>query len=220
MARQKLNHYAFSAAAENVIQKGKPLYQTIKGKWNKNYFQNGNPITLELACGKGEYSIGLARLFPDRNFVGIDIKGDRIARGSRIAMEEGLTNVAFLRSGIQYLHEFFEEDEVDEIWLVHPDPQVRDRDEPKRLTNDTFLKSYAHFLRNGGVFHLKTDSSFLYNYSLEVLFSHDKYEVINNTDNLYTSEIYAEHYGIRTHYEKIFVEKGYKINYIKCRVVK
>lgn len=145
MARKKSLYYQFSNQAENVIEDGKPLYTTIKGRWNEVYFKNNNPIVLELACGKGEYTVGLARLFPDKNFIGIDIKGDRIARGSMEAINAGLTNVAFLRAGIRFLDEFFVESEVDEIWLVHPDPKVRQREENQRLTNQNFLSYYATY---------------------------------------------------------------------------
>src|SRR5215217_2468378 len=155
MSRRKLDHYKFSAEAHNVIEKGKPLYETVKGKWNELYFQNSNPVVVELACGKGEYSIGLGKVFPEKNFIGMDIKGDRIARGSLVATEHNLQNVAFLRAGIQYAGEFFDENELNEIWLIHPDPQVRDRDENKRLTNPSFLEMYSGFLRKGGQFCLK-----------------------------------------------------------------
>lgn len=203
-----------------MVEQGKDFYKAAIGKWNEDFFKNSNPITIELACGKGEYTVGLAKLFPERNYIGIDIKGDRIARGSRLASEAGLTNVGFLRTGIRFLHEFFGEDELDEIWLVHPDPQVRDRDEPKRLTNAAFLESYAKYLRKDGFFHLKTDNPFLYEYSLESLNASPRYEVIHHTNDLYNSELYADHFGIKTHYEKIFVEKGFTINYIKARLVK
>jgi tRNA (guanine-N7-)-methyltransferase len=220
LARQKLNHYTFSENAENVVQRGKGFYSAAKGRWNQDFFKNDNPITVELACGKGEYTVGLGALFSDRNFIGVDIKGDRIARGSRQASEAGLQNVGFLRTGIKFLHEFFAEDEIDEIWLVHPDPQVRDRDEPKRLTNPDFLKSYAKHLHNGGFFHLKTDNPFLYQYSLETLAASEQYKIIYHTNDLYNSDLYADHFGIKTHYERIFVEKGFTINYIKARLTK
>src|SRR5215217_7090483 len=180
MSRRKLDHYKFSAEAHNVIEKGKPLYETVKGKWNELYFQNSNPVVLELACGKGEYTIGLGKVFPNKNFIGMDIKGDRIARGSQVATESGLENVAFLRAGIQYSDEFFEENELDEIWLIHPDPQVRERDENKRLTNPNFLSQYARYLKPQGSFFLKTDSSFLYDYSLKSLTDSKFYEVIEH----------------------------------------
>lgn len=220
MARKKSLYYQFSNQAENVIEDGKPLYTTIKGRWNEVYFKNNNPIVLELACGKGEYTVGLARLFPDKNFIGIDIKGDRIARGSMEAINAGLTNVAFLRAGIRFLDEFFVESEVDEIWLVHPDPKVRQREENQRLTNQNFLSYYATYLKDDGIFHLKTDSPFLYDYSLSTIQEAEQYQIQQYTNDLYKSELYADHFGITTHYEKIFVEKGYTINYIKAQVKK
>ena len=179
------------------------------------YFENEDPITLELGCGKGEYTIGLAQKFPDRNFIGVDIKGDRLARGSKIASELGLKNVAFLRTSIQYMDEFFGENEIDEIWLVHPDPQLRDRDEKKRLTNSFFLKSYLSYLKPGGIFHLKTDSYPLFEYSLKTLEQSD-FQIQNQTPDLYCSELLDFHFGIITHYERVFYSKGFTINYIQA----
>lgn len=216
MSRQKLQRFAHNIEAANVIERGKPLYTEIKGKWRDVYFQNQNPVVLELACGKGEYTIGLASVYPDKNFIGIDIKGERIARGSKRAIDQGLGNVAFLRTGIQYLEEFFEENEIDEIWLIHPDPQPKDRDEKKRLTNPDFLKSYSRFLKKEGLFRLKTDNPFLYEYSLEKLNESAEYEVIGYSNDLYESELNEENHGIFTHYEKVFTEKGFSINFIKC----
>ena len=129
MSRKKQHRFEHNISADNVIERGKELYTSIKGKWNEVFFKNWNPITVELACGKGEYTVGLSKQFPDVNFIGVDIKGDRIARGSKKAMDLNLSNVAFLRTGIQYLDEFFEPEEIDEIWLVHPDPQPRDKEE-------------------------------------------------------------------------------------------
>lgn len=216
MTRRKLDKYEFCQSADNVIERGKPLYTTIKGKWNEFYFQNSKPLVLELACGKGEYTIGLAQKFPERNFIGVDIKGDRLARGSKIARNLGLTNVAFLRSSIQYLDEFFGEGDVEEIWLIHPDPQLRDRDEKKRLTNSFFLNKYAGYLKPGGLFHLKTDSFPLYEYSLEVLESTNMFEVESHTSDLYESDLLDQHHSIVTHYESVFVRKGFSINYIQA----
>jgi tRNA (guanine-N7-)-methyltransferase len=216
VTRRKSDRYEFSRAANNVIERGKPLYTSIKGKWKSEYFQNNNPLVLELACGKGEYTLGLARRFPELNFIGIDIKGDRIARGSKQATDEGLPNVGFLRASIQYLDEFFDENEVSEIWLVHPDPQLRDRDEKKRLTNPYFLSLYEKYLVKDGLFHLKTDSPDLYRYSLDILSEHTHFQLVDHTSDLYTSELYALHHNIVTHYEKVFVGKGYTINYIQA----
>lgn len=215
MARQKLQRFLHNSLAENVIETGKPLYTSIKGNWNKEYFKNDNPIVLELACGKGEYTTGFASVFPDRNFIGIDIKGDRIQRGSKRAIDNGLSNVAFLRAGIQYLDEFFTKGEVDEIWLIHPDPQPKDKDEKKRLTNHRFLSLYAEYLKKGGQFLLKTDNPFLYEYSLDSIGGHSDFNVVDHTNDLYHSPLLEEHHGVKTHYEQLFVEKGFTINYIK-----
>ena len=216
MTRRKLDKYQFCQSADNVIERGKPLYITIKGKWNEYYFANSNPLVLELACGKGEYTIGLAQKYPDRNFIGVDIKGDRLARGSKIALDLGLTNVAFLRSSIQYLDEFFGEGEVEEIWLIHPDPQLRDRDEKKRLTNLFFLSKYAQYLKSEGYFHLKTDSFPLYEYSLDSIEMSKLFSIVNQTSNLYESDLLENHHDIVTHYEQVFVRKGFDINYIQA----
>jgi tRNA (guanine-N7-)-methyltransferase len=220
VTRRKKDKYLFSKEAENVIERGKPLYTTIKGKWNTAYFENENPIVLELACGKGEYTLGLAEQFPEKNFIGIDIKGDRIARGSKIALEKGLSNVAFLRASIQYLDEFFAEDDIEEIWLIHPDPQLRDRDEKKRLTNPFFLEKFRRYLQHEGLFHLKTDSPQLYQYSLETISENSGFRILGNTPDLYHSELQQYHHDIVTHYEKIFVSKGYTINYIQAENIK
>jgi tRNA (guanine-N7-)-methyltransferase len=206
--------------ADNVIERGKELYTSIKGKWNEVYFKNANPITVELACGKGEYTVGLSKQFPEINFIGVDIKGDRIARGSKKAMELNLSNVAFLRTGIQYLDEFFEPEEIDELWLVHPDPQPRDKEEKRRLTNQKFLNSYKIYLKNEGIFHLKTDSEFLFDYSLEVIKADPDFELLDYTHDLYNSELKEGHYDIVTHYEKLFNEKGATIHYLKAKLIK
>lgn len=220
MSRKKLHRFEHNQNAHNVIERGKELYTQIKGKWNSVFFQNQNPLVLELACGKGEYTVGLGKNFPDKNFIGIDIKGDRIARGSKNAENLNLTNVAFLRTGIQFLDEFFEVDEVDEIWLIHPDPQPRDKEEKRRLTNQKFLDIYKIYLKNEGMFHLKTDSSFLYEYSLEVIKNDPALEILDHTDDLYNSPLNEEHFEIKTHYEKLFVEKGSTIHYIKAKHIK
>jgi tRNA (guanine-N7-)-methyltransferase len=220
VTRRKLDKYEFCQTAGNVIERGKPLYTSIKNKWNEYYFNNSNPLVLELACGKGEYTIGLAQKFPDKNFIGIDIKGDRIARGSKIALDLGLNNVAFLRSSIQYLDEFFDENEIEEIWLIHPDPQLRDRDENKRLTNPFFLSNYARYLKPLGHFHLKTDSHPLFEYSLLSLQSSPLFTIQHSTSDLYNSDLLAKHHDIMTHYENVFIRKGFKINYIQALIQK
>lgn len=220
MARRKLSRFRHNADADNVIERGKSLYTGIKGKWNEAYFKNNNPIVLELACGKGEYTVGLGSRFPETNFIGIDIKGDRIARGSTRAMELGLKNVAFLRTGIQFLDEFFAENEVSEIWLVHPDPQPRDKEEKRRLTNQRFLDLYKRYLKDGGIYHLKTDSEFLFGYSLEVMQNDPEFELLGSTEDLYNSPLKEGHFEIITHYERFFTERGSTIHYLKARLHK
>lgn len=220
MSRKKQHRFEHNIVADNVIERGKELYTSIKGKWNEVFFKNSNPITVELACGKGEYTVGLSKQFPNVNFIGVDIKGDRIARGSKKAMDLNLSNVAFLRTGIQYLDEFFEPEEIDEIWLVHPDPQPRDKEEKRRLTNQKFLDIYKIYLKNEGIFHLKTDSEFLFDYSLEVIKSDPDFELLDYTDDLYNSDLKEGHFDIVTHYEKLFNEKGATIHYLKAKLIK
>lgn len=220
MSRKKQHRFEHNIIADNVIERGKELYTSIKGKWNEVFFKNWNPITVELACGKGEYTVGLSKQFPDVNFIGVDIKGDRIARGSKKAMDLNLSNVAFLRTGIQYLDEFFEPEEIDEIWLVHPDPQPRDKEEKRRLTNQKFLDIYKIYLKNEGIFHLKTDSKFLFDYSLEVIKADPEFELLDYTDDLYNSDLKEGHFDIVTHYEKLFNEKGATIHYLKAKLIK
>lgn len=219
MARQKLPRFQHNAQSDNVIERGKELYTTIKGKWNEIYFKNENPIVLELACGKGEYTTGLAKVFPNKNFIGIDIKGDRIARGSKRAIDMNLNNAAFLRTPMNYLEEFFEENEIDEIWLIHPDPQPRDKEERKRLTNSRYLALFKKILKSNGDFFFKTDNFALFEYSLETI-SNAGFDILRQTTDLYNSPLNSEHFGIETHYEKLFVAKGYKINYLASKNAK
>ncbi len=213
MSRKKLPRFEHNSLAINVVERGKELYTSIKGNWRSKYFNNQNPIVLELACGKGEYTVGLASLFPEKNFIGIDIKGDRIARGSKKSMELNLHNVAFLRTSMAYLEEFFEEGEVDEIWLIHPDPQPRDKEERKRLTNPRYLSLYKSILKKGGLFYFKTDNDGLFDYSYETI-ANSGFKILRFTKDLYESNLFSEHHGIVTHYEKLFVAKGCKINYL------
>ncbi|CCH01175.1 tRNA (guanine-N(7)-)-methyltransferase [Fibrella aestuarina BUZ 2] len=216
MRRQKMYRFEQNRLAPNVIERGKPLYSTIKGKWHPDYFQNDNPIVLELGCGKGEYTVGLASAYPDKNFIGVDIKGDRIARGSQAALAGDLANVAFLRTDIQYLDEFLAEGEVSEIWITFPDPQPRDKQEKHRLTYKTFLAKYATLLQPGGVLHLKTDNTPFYEYSLESLPANG-FTILEATDNLYESPLNNLHLGIKTKYEAMFFEKGFSIKYLQSK---
>ncbi|AQG79227.1 tRNA (guanosine(46)-N7)-methyltransferase TrmB [Spirosoma montaniterrae] len=216
MTRRKLHRFQHNAESSTVLELGKPLYKTIKGNWRTDYFGNTNPIVLELACGKGEYTVGLAQAFPEQNFIGVDIKGDRIARGSKAAEQLGLTNVAFLRTDINYLTEFFTTGEVDEIWITFPDPMPRPRQEKHRLTHPRFLSIYKQLLKPGGTLHLKTDSPDLFAYSLETIREHMGGSLQSTTD-LYNSPLNEIHFGIKTKYEQLFFDKGFTINYLQSK---
>ncbi len=214
MTRRKLERFAYNEENPLLIQAGKPLYTTIKGRWREIMFANQQPIILELGCGKGEYTIGLAQRNPENNYIGIDIKGDRIARGVAQATELGLTNVAFLRADIRFLYEFFADEEINGIWITFPDPHAGDRGKKNRLTSPRFLAIYRPFLPVGGAIHLKTDNEELFEYTLSVIeeFSQD-WKLGAFTTNLYDSELNIFQEGIRTKYEEEFFSKGFSIKY-------
>jgi tRNA (guanine-N7-)-methyltransferase len=222
VGKNKLARWTELGSYDNVIQpeiedvSGKD--HPIKGRWNQYLFKNGNPITLELGCGKGEYTVGLANNFPHDNFIGIDIKGARMWRGAKTANEQKLPNVAFLRTRIEFINSFFSSDEVDEIWITFPDPHPGGRNSNKRLTSPWFLNSYRLFLKDKGLIHLKTDNKELYDFTCKVL-SHNNVETIISTNDLYTEKI-DNILSIRTHYEKIFLDAGLKINYLSFRLDK
>lgn len=201
----------------NVIEPSKPLYQTIKGKWNAAYFRNESPITLELACGRGEYTVGLARLFSNQNFIGVDIKGERIWKGSSWAEEEKLQNVAFLRTQILLIENFFQPGEVDEIWLTFPDPRPRKRDIKRRLTSPRFIAMYKKLVKPGSYIRLKTDNTKLYEYTLEEMQAREDITDLKFTNDLYSSELRPECFDIKTRYEEEFAAKGEKIKYLRFR---
>jgi tRNA (guanine-N7-)-methyltransferase len=203
----------------NVIEPTKPQYQTIRGVWSAEYFKNANPITLELACGRGEYTIGLARLFPDKNFIGVDIKGERIWKGSTIALEEKLDNAAFLRTHILLIENFFQPAEVAEVWLTFPDPRPRKRDIKRRLTSPRFLDLYKRLLQPGGFVRLKTDNTQLFEYTLEQLHLRTDILDLAYTADVYHSELEKECFDIKTRYEQEFSQKGEKIKYLRFRFV-
>ena len=217
--RNKLQRFAENQQRDNLIEAGKPIIEDIKGNWHERFFQDDKPITLELACGKGEYTVGLARHYPLRNFIGVDIKGARIYFGSREAEEEGLDNVAFLRIKISSIDQYFAENEVDQIWITFPDPRPRDRDERRRLTHPRYLQMYQHLLIDGGTLHLKTDDQPFFDYTLESLKTFTTEDLIWTYD-LYNSPYLAEHHGLQTNYEMKFLEQGKKINYLRCRIRK
>ncbi|KXX67771.1 tRNA (guanosine(46)-N7)-methyltransferase TrmB [Flammeovirga sp. SJP92] len=216
MGRHKLKKFAQNKERAYIIEEGKPLYDNIKGNWRKEVFKNDNPIVLELACGRGEYTTGLAQVYPDRNFIGVDIKGDRIWKGGNVVDEKGLTNAAFLRIHIQNLANYFEAGEVDEIWIVHPDPRPKDRDAKRRMTHPRFLNIYKELIKEGGLIRFKTDSKELFEYSVETLVQ-EKVQLEAVTFDLYESDLMDDHHGIKTRYEKQFTELGHKVHYLKFR---
>jgi tRNA (guanine-N7-)-methyltransferase len=213
--KSKRKRFEIIAQRENVIEPGKELYLAIKGKWKNLYFKNTNPITIELACGRGEYTIGMARAFPHRNFIGVDKKGDRIWKGSTWAVEEQLTNAAFLRTDILFIESFFEDGEVDEIWLTFPDPRPRKRDIKRRLTSARYLDMYKKLLRPGGCFRFKTDNTELFDFTLEELTARTDIEDLKYTHDLYASSLRPECFEIKTKYEEMFTAQGEKIKYLR-----
>jgi len=215
MSRKKCIRFVEAENNNNVIQEGKPLFDTIKGNW-EDIFKNKNPIILELGCGKGEYTVGLAKIFPNKNFIGIDIKGDRIAVGSNQAVEFGLNNVGFLRAKVHDLEKFFNYGEVSEIWITFPDPHPLHSGIRRRMTNQRFLKIYKSLLNNEGVLHLKTDNKSFFDYSVDTLQLFGLSNLISTTD-LYNSALNASHFGIKTRFEEKFTAKGFNINYLSCR---
>lgn len=187
----------------------------LKGKWHTNFFKNTNPIVLELGCGKGEYTVGLAKLFPNKNFIGVDIKGSRIWAGAKQSFTEEINNVAFVRTNIELVDHFFEQNEVDEIWLTFPDPQMKKV--RKRLTATNFMALYRRFLKPEGLIHLKTDSTFQYTYTLEMAKSNG-FTLIENTSNLHGKGYTGEVLSIRTHYEQQWLDRGINIKYLQFKM--
>ena len=200
-----------------MLEPGKDLFMKIRGQWNVLYFSKPSPLTIELACGRGEYSVALAERFPERNYVGVDIKGDRIWKGSTMAVEKRLTNIGFLRTNILNIGSFFDRGEVDEIWLTFPDPRPKKRDVKRRLTNPRFLDMYKYVLRKGGYFRLKTDNTGLFQYTLEELKLRNDIEDLAVTDDVYSSVLRGECFDIQTRFEGMFASKGEKIKYLRFR---
>ncbi|NTE04961.1 tRNA (guanosine(46)-N7)-methyltransferase TrmB [Agrobacterium tumefaciens] len=212
MGKDKLRRFAEIETFANVYQLEEG--QALKGTWANNHFKNSNPIVLELACGKGEYSVNLATLFPDKNFIGIDYKGNRIWRGAKTAIEDGINNVAFLRIQIENILDYFAEGEIDEIWITFPDPQPQDSREKKRLTFPAFLNRYKLVLKPGGCVNLKTDNDQLYAYTVEKT-AELNLVVHKNTNHLYTSDLVNDVLSIKTYYEKKYLLHDKNINYIQ-----
>lgn len=220
----KLEKWAEMKTFGNVVEPSvKDVFQkdhAFKGKWREKVFKNEHPIVLELGCGKGEYSVGMARHFPNKNFIGVDIKGNRMWRGAKTAKQEGLENVYFIRTRIDFIASFFEENEVDEIWITFPDPQPKDRQERKRLTSPLFMDRYKRFLAKEGIIHLKTDHEGFFRYTLEEI-ERNGYALLESTFDLYGEKIAdlddktQAILAIKTFYEKLFSAKGHSIHYLK-----
>lgn len=208
MGQKKLLRFAELNTFPNVLQYPKDM----AGNWNV-FFKNNNPIILELACGKGEYAVGLGQFHPDRNFIGIDLKGNRIWVGAKKALQQNLTNVAFLRTEIDQAAGYFVKNEVTEIWITFPDPQLRTSKAKKRLTHPKFLRLYQQFLVPGGLIHLKTDSPDLYQFTKLVI---ELYGCIlhNDNDNVYSQESIADELKIKTHYESLDIAGSNRIHYV------
>lgn len=215
--KRKQERFRIIEERDNVIERSKDVYDAMKGQWRSGYFKNSNPLTLELACGRGEYSVNLAKLFPGKNFIGVDIKGERIWKGSTEALEQNLRNVAFLRTPILLIENFFELGEVDEIWITFPDPRPRKRDIKRRLTSPRYLDIYKKLVKPGSYIRLKTDNTPLYQYSLEEVQARTDISDLRFTDNLYDSDLQPECFDIKTRYEQQFAAKGEKIKYLRFR---
>ena len=204
----------FQPTREEVVRSEFPLL----GKWNTNFFKNDNPIIVELGCGKGEYSVGLAQRYPNKNFVGIDIKGARFWRGAKTAVESGMHNVAFVRTQIELINFIFAQNEVDEIWITFPDPQIKYKRTKHRMTNSEFLQLYKKILKPNGIVNLKTDSEFMHGYTLGLLHG-EGHEVLYANHNVYKNEgAPSEVTQIQTFYENQYLETDKAITYIRFKI--
>jgi len=208
MAQKKLKRFAEIKAFPNVLE----YPENIAGKWNE-FFKNNYPVTLELACGKGEYAVGLGQLYPQKNFIGVDIKGNRIWAGAKYALDNKLNNVAFLRTQIHKIDTYFTTNEVEEIWITFTDPQLRISKANKRLTHPRYLRLYKNILKTGGKIHLKTDSPDLYNFTKTVI---DLYNLTLNLDidDVYKQQQVSPELNIKTHYERLDIAKSKKVFYL------
>lgn len=221
MAKNKLKRFAAVKDFPHFFEPAIDEEFELKGNWRKEFFKNDNPIVLELGCGKGEYSVGLAKHFPNKNFIGVDIKGSRMFVGAEEAMENDMHNVAFLRTRIDFITNYFDKDEVDEIWLTFSDPQPK---KPrKRLSSKLFIDRYRQILKPGGIVHMKTDSDLLFESTEEQIKEH-KYELLELTWDLYgdlpenLDATTREIFHIKTHYEKLFTDRGATIKYCKFKI--
>ncbi len=231
MTKHKLRQFAEIESFKNVfhhVQHAETIADfSLLGKWNDIYFKNNHPLILELGCGKGEYTIGLAENHPNKNFIGTDLKGNRIWRGAKTALENNQTNVAFLRTRIENITTCFGKNEVDEIWITFPDPQPQKARIKKRLTSPQFIERYKKIVKEKGIIHLKTDNLPLYEYTLEVIkelnlklleSTNDLYALLHSSNDSNLLNFPPETFGIQTFYEKKFSEKGFKICYLRFEI--
>ncbi len=221
-SKNKLKRFKENETFKNVFQPSRQelvegIYE-LKGNWNSSVFKNNNPLVLELGCGKGEYSVALAKKFPKKNFIGIDIKGARFWRGAKTAIEENIPNVAFLRTQIELIDSSFAENEVDEIWITFPDPQIKYKRTKHRMTNQEFLKRYKKILKPDGHVNLKTDSEFMHGYTLGLLHG-EGHEIIYANHDVYKNEGSPEEVtSIQTFYEEQYLEQNKPITYIRFKI--
>lgn len=221
-SKNKLKRFKENETFANVLQPKRDELLSeqfpFKGKWHSDYFKNNNPIVLELGCGKGEYSVGLAKKNPNKNFIGIDIKGARFWRGAKTAIEENIDNVAFLRTQIELIEHCFARGEVSEIWITFPDPQIKYKRTKHRLTNADFLCRYRNVLATNGYVHLKTDSEFMHGYTLGLLHGLGC-KVLYSNHNIYNSDgVPADVTEIQTFYEQFYLEQNKPITYIRFQI--
>ena len=226
--RNKLQKFAELLSFPNVYENFSPTQPQLagengeetdlKGQWNKKHFGNDHPITLELACGRGEYTLGLARMYPGRNFIGVDIKGARIWKGASTALLENLPNAAFLRTRIEQIAAFFAPGEINEIWITFPDPFLRKSKANRRLTSLPFLSAYRSILREGGLVHLKTDEPNLYHFTLEQLAAQDHFELGYKDDDIYSRPQPFPELELKTYYERMHLQEGKTIKYVQFKL--
>jgi len=209
MAQKKLQRFADIKTFANVLE----YPENMQGKWH-HFFKNENPVILELACGRGEYTVGMAKLFPQQNFIGVDVKGNRMYIGAKKCLEQKIINAGFLRTQIERLPEFFAADEVDEIWITFPDPQLRISKAKKRLTHPRFLRLYQQILKPSGVIHLKTDSPDLYQFTKKVIELYDV-TIVEDCSDVYKQAEIKEELKIKTHYESLDIAQSNTIHYLK-----
>lgn len=223
MGKNKLRKFAENETFKNMVQAPRTdLLENglhLKGKWHKEFFKNDCPIVLELGCGKGEYTVGLGKQFPKKNFIGIDIKGARMWRGARTATDNNMTNIGFLRTHIELIHNCFAKGEVSEIWITFPDPQIKYRRRKKRLTAPDMLEMYRSILADDAVIHLKTDSQFLYGYTLGIIEGYG-HTVLDSSYDIDRQKASNQLLKIKTNYEGIFRAKGMAITYLKFQLSK